>query len=190
MQRYTRKVLQVLAAAALLSVPFGAQAMHDGDPSTQNMHPLGHDEVPASLLTGAGGGNIHTDIAFWGRHAFQGSWLGFDIYDISAPGIPKLVSSTVCQGNQGDVVVWDDILVRSWNSPAGPGSPENCIGETFTGTIPSRMTHTSVQRKSWGTLPSGNLSSPVRLCSSPRRKPSMGKLKFMISKRSLTIGLR
>ncbi len=118
MQRYPRKVLQVLAAAALLSVPFGAQALHDGDPSSQNMHPLGHDEVPASLLTGAGGGNIHTDIAFWGRHAFQGSWLGFDIYDISAPGIPKLVSSTVCQGSQGDVVVWDDILVRSWNSPA------------------------------------------------------------------------
>jgi hypothetical protein len=116
MQRYPRKVLQVLAAAALLSVPFGAQAMHEDDPSTQNMHPLGHDEVPASLFHGPP--DVHTDIAFWGRHAFQGSWLGFDIYDISAPGFPQPVSSTVCEGNQGDVVVWDDILVRSWNSPA------------------------------------------------------------------------
>ena len=55
MQRYPRKVLQVLAAAALLSVPFGAQAGHENGPSTQNVHALGHDEVPASLLTGEGG---------------------------------------------------------------------------------------------------------------------------------------
>jgi hypothetical protein len=104
-----------------------ALAGHKDDPRTRNLHPLGHDEVPASLLTGAGGGNIHTDIAFWGKHAFQGSWLGFDIYNVSAPGNPKLVSSTVCEGNQGDVVVWDDILVRSWNSPAALGA--TCDGE-------------------------------------------------------------
>ena len=118
MIRTKHGLLRSLLAAALLALPAAALAGHRDDDSTSNVHPLGHDEVPASLLTGAGGGNIHTDIAFWGRHAFQGSWLGFDIYNISAPGNPKLVSSTVCEGNQGDVVVWDDILVRSWNSPA------------------------------------------------------------------------
>lgn len=102
----------------VLSPQEPADAAHFFDESTTNLHAMGHIEEPASLLTGAGGGNIHTDIAFWGKHAFQGSWLGFNIRDISAPGNPKQVSFTSCAGNQGDVVVWDNVLVRSWNSPA------------------------------------------------------------------------
>ncbi len=89
---------------------------------------MGHIVEPASFFTGAGGGNVHTDIAFWGRYAFQGSWFGFNIRDISAPGNPKHVSFTSCTGNQGDIVVWDNILVRSWNSPASSGA--SCDGET------------------------------------------------------------
>ena len=45
----------------LAAVPVSAG--HDDDPKTNNLHPLGHIEEPASLLTGAGGGNVHTDIA-------------------------------------------------------------------------------------------------------------------------------
>jgi hypothetical protein len=71
---------------------------------------------------------VHTDIAFWGKYAFQGNWLGINIRDISAPGNPKQVSFTECEGNQGDVVVWDDILVRSWNSPAS--GTQQCDGST------------------------------------------------------------
>jgi hypothetical protein len=84
---------------------------------------MGHIEEPASLLNAdVGNPNVHTDIAFWGKHAFQGTWLGFNVRDISAPGNPRHVSFTSCEGNQGDVVVWGDILVRSWNTPAGtPG---------------------------------------------------------------------
>ena len=108
-------------------LPQTAVAAHDNDPRTNNLRPLGHIEEPASLLTGEGGGNIHTDLAFWGKHAFQGSWLGFNIRDISAPRNPKQVSFTSCQGSQGDVVVWGDILVRSWNSPAGGAA--TCDGE-------------------------------------------------------------
>jgi hypothetical protein len=81
---------------------------------------------PASLFLGPP--TVHTDIAFWGKHAFQGNWLGFNIRDISAPGNPKQVSFTTCEGNQGDVVVWDDVLVRSWNSPAS--GTQQCDGST------------------------------------------------------------
>jgi hypothetical protein len=127
----TRRSRSVLLAAALavgaLAVATPAGAGHETDPRTNNLHPMGDIEEPASLLTGAGGGNIHTDLAFWGKHAFQGSWLGFNIRDISAPGNPKQVSFTSCTGNQGDVLVWEDILVRSWNSPAGVGS--TCDGQ-------------------------------------------------------------
>lgn len=107
---------------AMLAFPFVASAGHSTDPRTPNMHPMGHIEEPASLLNPAvGNPDIHTDIAFWGDLAIQGNWDGFNIRDISSPGNPKQISRTFCDGNQGDVVVWDDIVVRSWNSDA-PGT--------------------------------------------------------------------
>jgi hypothetical protein len=125
----TRRRLVVLAIVSLLllALPLAsAQAGHDDDPRTKNLHPMGHIEEPASLVYGPP--NIHTDIAFWGEHAFQGNWTGFNIRNISAPGNPKHVSYTECNGNQGDVVVWDDVLVRSWNSPAS--GTQECDGTT------------------------------------------------------------
>jgi hypothetical protein len=115
-------------AAGLLAFPLAAGAGHTTDPRTANMHPLGHIEEPASLLNPAvGNPDIHTDIAFWGSLAIQGNWDGFNIRDISSPGNPKQISRTFCDGNQGDIVVWDDIVVRSWNSNA-PGNTF-CDGE-------------------------------------------------------------
>jgi hypothetical protein len=114
-------------ALALVVTALPASAGHDDDPSTENLHPMGHIEEPASLFHGPP--TVHTDIAFWGKYAFQGNWLGISIRDISAPGNPKQVSFTECEGNQGDVVVWDDILVRSWNSPAS--GTQLCDGQTI-----------------------------------------------------------
>lgn len=120
---------KIHSTASLILLLFAAPVLaeHDEDPRTGNLHPMGHIVEPASLFTGAGGFNIHTDIAFWGQYAFQGSWFGFNIRDISAPGNPIPVSFTSCTGNQGDIVVWDNILVRSWNSPAAFGA--TCDGE-------------------------------------------------------------
>jgi hypothetical protein len=116
-----------LAPAALvlaaLAFPLSAWAGHTQDPN-RNLQPLGHIVEPA-VLGGFGGANpdIHTDIAFWGEFAFQGNWDGFNIRDISSPLHPTTVSRTFCDGNQGDVVVWRDILVRTWNPPAGTPGP-------------------------------------------------------------------
>src|SRR5919106_285860 len=113
-----------LAVFVLLAFPFTASAGHTTDPRTPNVHPLGHIVEPA-VLGGFGGANpdIHTDIAFWGKHAFQGNWDGFNIRDISQADNPTTVSRTFCDGNQGDIVVWGDVLVRSWNTAAGtPGA--------------------------------------------------------------------
>ncbi len=123
--RKRRLVMLAACSAILLALaPLSpATAGHDKDPRTKNLHPMGHIEEPASLLNPAiGNPNIHTDIAFWGNYAFQGTWLGFNIRDISAPGNPKHVSFTSCTGNQGDVIIWENVLVRSWNSPAGTGA--------------------------------------------------------------------
>jgi hypothetical protein len=118
-------VKKALLAALFILIFFSSAvfAGHNDDPRTQNLHPMGHIVEPASLLNPAiGNPNIHTDIAFWGKYAYQGSWLGFNIRDISEPDNPTHVSFTSCQGDQGDIVVWDNVLVRSWNTPAGLGS--------------------------------------------------------------------
>lgn len=121
-----RAVLTVLVAVATILTALPASAGHDDDPRTENLHPMGHIEEPASLFFGPP--TVHTDLAFWGKYAFQGNWLGLNVRDVSAPGNPRPVSFTECEGNQGDVLVWDDVLVRSWNSPAPPGA--TCDGQT------------------------------------------------------------
>lgn len=126
MRTKRRVVLLVLVAAALIGTALPASAGHDDDPRTENLHPMGHIEEPASLIYGPQ--TVHTDIAFWGNYAFQGNWLGINVRDISAPGNPVQVSFTNCMGDQGDVLVWEHVLVRSWNSPAPPGT--TCDGQT------------------------------------------------------------
>ena len=98
---------------------------------TKNLHPQGYSafgntpNLPGLTFT------ANSDLAFWGKYAFQGHYEGFRIVNIASPANPKQVSFTECFGNQGDVVVWGDVLVRSWNSPAtGTGSSQlSCDGE-------------------------------------------------------------
>lgn len=126
--RFRTRWVVLVSVVALVGVAPPASAGHDTDPKTDNLRVLGHIEEAASLINpDIGNPNIHTDIAFWGKHAFQGSWLGFHIQKISSADNPKTVSFTSCEGSQGDIVVWDHVLVRSWNSPASGTS--KCDGE-------------------------------------------------------------
>jgi len=120
----TRWFIVVATTAALVLLGLPAKAGHDTDPHTNNVHPKGHIAYPASVVDPAAPTNdISTDIAFWGREAFLGNWDGFRVIDISDPDNPTEVSRTFCDGNQGDVAVWDNILVRAWNTPAGTPGP-------------------------------------------------------------------
>jgi hypothetical protein len=130
MRSSPRLTLLSLVAALALVLPLAASADVAEAVSTftytKNMHPLGYSarSVP---LTGTGSGIFNSDLAFWGRTAVQGTYEGFRLIDVSDPENPtEIVNFTGCvqgttTGNQGDVVVWDDILVRSWNSPAPAG---------------------------------------------------------------------
>jgi len=89
---------------------------NDSEPSTTNVHELGSNPQPGTFSVPDGQRVISSDLAFQGRLAYQGNYNGFRVIDISAPGNPKLVATTVCNGDQGDLVVWDDILVRTWNT--------------------------------------------------------------------------
>jgi hypothetical protein len=127
MRRLLRVFVPVSLAAVLLALPLAASAGHENDPRTPNLKPLGHIFEPASLLNPAiGNPNIHTDIAFWRKWAIQGNWNGFNIRDISNRNKPKQVSFTRCEGDQGDVAVWKNLVIRSTNSP-NPGN-RTCDG--------------------------------------------------------------
>jgi hypothetical protein len=109
-------LLGVLVATTLAIPAIPAAAEHGTEPSTQNMHALGHSPQPATFSVPEGQRKISSDIAFQGNLAFQGNYDGFRVIDISAPGNPKLIAHPGCNGDQGDLVVWDNILVRTWNT--------------------------------------------------------------------------
>lgn len=70
--------------------------------------------------------NANSDLAFQGRRVYQGTFPGFRIIDISDPTKPRqLVNYTDCRhpSGQGDVVIYGDILVRSWDSASSNGMP-------------------------------------------------------------------
>jgi hypothetical protein len=105
-----------------------AQADHATRPHTPNMHAKGHGPDFGSFLLPDGQRDANSDLAFWGNMAFNGDYDGFRIIDISDPDNPQLVSRTRCNGDQGDIVVWGNILVRAWNAPKSV--PRDCDGTT------------------------------------------------------------
>lgn len=122
-----RSLVMGVVVAALLGVPAVATSGPD-DPAvatfdrTKNLHPMGSSGR-------ANTGNRHnSDLAFWGKTAYQGHYDGFRIIDITEPDNPtQLINYTDCRGDQGDVIVWEHLLVRSWNSPAS--SSATCDGQ-------------------------------------------------------------
>jgi len=137
MGRSARLVVLSLVALAFALPLTAAASVADATSTftyTKNMHPLGHSASPVPLDNATPGAGIYnSDLAFWGRTAYQGSYDGFRIIDVSDPESPvELADYNDCspgttQGNQGDVIIWENLLVRSWNSPAGASS--SCDGE-------------------------------------------------------------
>jgi hypothetical protein len=107
----------VAAAMTLMLGMLPASADHATRPHTQNMHAKGHSPHPATFFGEPDGvRHISSDIAFWGRTAYQGNYDGFRVIDIADPDNPTEIAHPSCNGDQGDIVVWDTILVRAWNS--------------------------------------------------------------------------
>src|ERR671915_101456 len=123
----------VIACVGALALPAAAPARHRAPPPvetfdfTSNLHPLGYSpqgntpNLPGQTFT------ANSDLAFQGNLAFQGHYEGFRIINIASSANPREISFTDCNGNQGDLVVYGDILVRSWNLPAPAGA--TCDGQ-------------------------------------------------------------
>jgi hypothetical protein len=127
MRGTVRIAVLVACAIALLTLPATAAADHGTRPHTQNLHALGHSPDFGSFLLPDGQRDANSDLAFRGNLVFHGDYDGFRIVRRSA-GNPTLVSRTRCNGDQGDIVVWGDVLVRAWNAPKA--EPRDCDGTT------------------------------------------------------------
>jgi uncharacterized protein (DUF305 family) len=81
----------------------------------------------------------NTDMAFAGDVMVAGSYHGFNIYRLLEDGLPKLVSSVVCPGGQGDVSIVGDLLIMSVEQTRGrldcglEGVREDVSAERFRG---------------------------------------------------------
>jgi uncharacterized protein (DUF305 family) len=81
-----------------------AQAEDDEDPKIQK-----EDEEARTPLMSF----LNTDLAFAGDVMVAGSYHGFNIYRLQEDGMPRLLSSVVCPGGQGDVSIIGDLLLMS-----------------------------------------------------------------------------
>src|SRR5918999_4267198 len=64
-------------------------------------------------------GFANSDLAFSGNYLFLGSFNGIQIWDISDPRNPRVRSSIVCPGGQGDPSVYRNLLVMSIEETRG-----------------------------------------------------------------------
>jgi len=64
-------------------------------------------------------GQTNTDLAFTGNYVIQGSYSGFQVWDIANPAKPALVKDFVCPASQSDVSVYRNLLFVSGEGMEG-----------------------------------------------------------------------
>src|SRR5947199_5710766 len=63
--------------------------------------------------------SINSDLAFFGHYVIQGSFDGFQVWDIADPAHPTLRTSQYCPASQSDVSVYKNLLITSSESNTG-----------------------------------------------------------------------
>lgn len=99
MSKRIRTTLLAIGLLALATASLPAGASHNFDEHSANA---------ALLFTSPNGRSLtNSDMAFWGKYAYQGDYGGFRIFDITNPAAPVLVGNMSCLGAQNDITVWD-----------------------------------------------------------------------------------
>jgi hypothetical protein len=127
-----RMFMSVLGLAAAVAVPLHAQQVPaPGAPSPDprvGLKPGVYDAgeaawnmrlVSLTKPTEKFAQSINSDLAFLGHYAIQGSFDGFQVWDISDPAHPTLRTSQYCPASQSDVSVYKNLLIVSSESNTG-----------------------------------------------------------------------
>jgi hypothetical protein len=122
MRRSLRLPVAVLFAvgAMVVPAPAGAHLLDDDvgtHPPTGGGAPDQHSANMTLLRNLPAVGGTQTDLAFQGRYAYAGTVSGFRVIDISNPANATQVAFKQCSGSQGDVSVYEDVLVQSVDTP-------------------------------------------------------------------------
>jgi hypothetical protein len=84
-------------------------------------------------------GSTNSDLAFLGNDAIQGSYDGYQVWDLSDPVHPALKTAYYCPASQSDVSVYKNLLFVSAEAPTarhdcgGQGVPEQVSSERVRG---------------------------------------------------------
>jgi hypothetical protein len=152
-RRSTIAALGALLAAAVLTALAAAQSTTDpraalspgcadAGVAASGVELLANRMKPAGFFNPANPGDfgfVNSDLAFQGDHAFVGNFNGFQIYDISNPANPQIVTAVVCPGGQGEVSVYQNLLFMSVEETRGridcgtQGAPGAVNPERFRG---------------------------------------------------------
>ena len=88
--------------------------LYDAGIATWKLKVLSTTRPPESFA-----GKVNSDLAFTGNYAIQGSYNGWQIWDISNPNSPSLATAYVCPASQSDVSVYKNLLFISGEGLSG-----------------------------------------------------------------------
>jgi hypothetical protein len=94
-------------------VGLGAGLM-DAEEAIWNLEKLSTTPPPPDFI-----GVTNSDLAFTGDYAIQGNYNGFQVWDISNPRQPELVTGYLCPASQSDVSVYRNLLFVSGEGLGG-----------------------------------------------------------------------
>jgi len=88
--------------------------LFDAEEAIWNLRLLSATQPPEAFV-----GVTNSDLAFTGNYAIQGNYNGIQVWDISNPGKPTLVTGYVCPASQSDVSVYKNLLFVSGEGLGG-----------------------------------------------------------------------
>lgn len=95
---------------------------NDAGSAISNLRLVAHRDRPTGFVNPQSMGDFgvaNSDLAFRGNLAFQGNFNGFQVWDVSDPANPRLRTSFVCPGGQGDLSVHGNLLFMSVEETRG-----------------------------------------------------------------------
>ncbi|HEY8793383.1 MAG TPA: hypothetical protein VIM15_00445 [Gemmatimonadaceae bacterium] len=99
----------------------------DAQEATWNLRVVSRTQPSAKFA-----GITNSDLAFTGPYAIQGSYAGYQIWDISNPSHPSLKTAYYCPASQSDVSVYKNLLFVSGEGLSGR---LDCSGEGVKDTV-------------------------------------------------------